>query len=773
MKKDSLIKILSLALGLAIGLVLTTKIFFELSYDSSYQDSDRIHLILSGFTRGEESFDFLPQVSGGVAPGFKDAVPGVESATRLTSVTSSNNFKDSEGNIITGDNFAADNCFFDVFSQEILVGDPKEVLENPDQVMVSESFAKKLGGINEAIGKTITPENAPESNKTIGGVFRDFKKNGGIHPDVIFSLNVINERSRLNWIGNDRYQGYVKLEKGVDPSSLSDAIHKMQETHQNLQELEQMGVKIWYTLQSLPSIHKNQSKVKTAIIILAIMTFLLIAISLMNYVLIAISGIVKRSREIGVRKCYGADKKAIFYLLLKETTLEIFIALALGSLLIFVGRNLIEDYTGYSFSDLMVRQSIMAMIIIFVLVFVISVLVPSRLFIKLPIGTALRGFKETSRKWKLALLSTQIAINVFMVCFVIIISLQYKKVNNFYPGYNTENIVYVSYYNDNPETYQRVSQSLKNLPFVIETGLSASLPFKGSSGNDTWLPESEIDRFNVADLYPSTMEVFDIFNPKFIEGRKPRNKDEIAVSKSYVDKMNNFTDWSEGSIGRQIMLSGHNDLPFTITGVYEDILIGNLLESDRRPSVWPIGTWDSEIYVNYLLIKTTDINPSIISQINDTLNTVVENRELEAMVYSEGIKASYDESRKIRDVLMIGGSFSLLIALMGLIGFLNDESTRRTKELAIRKINGASSKDLFSIFYSSIIKLSLGSALIAVAGAFILGRHWLTQFSEKIQLSWTIFISGTLIILIIVSAVVLANCYRVVTSNPTKSLQTE
>ena len=774
MKRDTIIKILSLSLGLTIGIVLIGKIFYELSYDRTYKDAERIYLIMSGFTRGEESYDF-GQVSGGVAPGFKNEVPGVEAATRTAWISFNDKFKDEDGNKITGSFKAVDESFFDVFSQEIFEGNPKEVLKDPSQVMVSETFAEKLGGINEAVGKRIYNEDTPDDIKIVGGVFKDFKRNGSVSPEVVYSLNVIDEWSRLNWIGNDRYQGYVKLENGINPEDLSDAIHEMQLTHQNLEELNKSGIDLWYTLQSLPSIHLNQPKIKSGIVILSIIAFLIITVSLMNYILVVVSGLVKRSRDIGVRKCYGAEKESIYWMLFKESSWQIVVSLILTAVLIFAGKGLIKEYTGYEFMELLVPESIIAISVVIALVFIVSVFVPSLVYQRVPVSVALRGYSENSRKWKMGLLGVQLVINVFIVCFILIVALQYNRVNNYKPGYDTHNILYFSYYTGDNSEYGRIISELNKLSSVETSGVCLSLPCIGASGNDTGLPGSEpSDNFNIVDMYPSSPEIFDIFNLNFLEGGKPEREGEIAVSKSYVDKMNSYADWKDGAVGKQIYLSGHKTRYFTISGVYDDILIGNLLDSDKRPSVWPYGSWQNENdYFGYIVLKARDITPEILKEIKAATEKTVDGKEVDVMVYADRIRHSYEESRKIRDVLIVGGIFSLLIALMGLIGFLNDESNRRTKELAIRKINGASSKDIIGLFYSSILKISVASGIVACFGAFAVGRDWLQQFEEKISLTPIIFISGILIILVIVSFVVLINCFRIITANPTKSLYTE
>ena len=771
MKRDTVIKVLSLALGLTIGIVLIGKIFYELSYDTEYPDSDRIYKIMTHFHRGDGAFEF-DQISGGVAPGFYAEIPGVEAATRTT--WHGGILTDESGQKYNVEGFAADISFFDVFKQKILTGDPKTVLSDPSKIMISENFAQILGGTDNVIGKVLTDEWNPQQSFIIEGVFKDFKPNGSITPDIIYSLNVIDERSRQNWEGNDRYYGYVKLLPGIEPGSLNDAIHAMQAKHQDLDQYSKSGIELWYYLTSLKDIHLKLYKIQNALIILAIVVFLILTISLMNYILVVVSGLIKKSKEMGIRKCYGAGKSTIYFQLLKESTWQLFLALLIAGILIFAGKNLIREMTGYSFSELLVTQSIIAIIGVIILVLIISVIVPASAYVRIPVTIAIKGYQNTSRKWKIGLLGIQIAINVFIITFLIIIGVQYHKVNNFNPGYETDHILTANYYIKDETQFQKIADELKQNPNVEEVGVSGSLLYRGSSGNNVApidvVDETEI--INIVDLMGATPETFDIFNLNFLQGGKPENPQEIAVSQAFVEKMSKLRDWSDGAVGKQFRLSGHNNSIYTITGVYEDVLIGNLLQSDARASLWPIIDFEDG-YGSQIIIKCNSISPSLISELQKIIRKATNSENIYLNVYKENIRQSYEESMKIRKVLLIGGFGSLLIALMGLIGFLHDEAERRKKELAIRKINGASSKDLFKLFYSSIIKLSLASAIVACCGAFIMGRHWLQQFSERITLSPFIFICGTLFILIIVTVVVIINSYKVVTANPTKSLYNE
>ena len=137
------------------------------------------------------------------------------------------------------------------------------------------------------------------------------------------------------------------------------------------------------------------------------------------------------------------------------------------------------------------------------------------------------------------------------------------------------------------------------------------------------------------------------------------------------------------------------------------------------------------------------------------------------------MRALYDDSKKMRDTMALGSVFSLLIALLGLIGFIKDESLRRSKEMAVRKINGATTQDILGIFAMDIMKLSAVMAVIACVGAFFVARRWLEQFAAKVPLNPLYFICGAVLVLLIVLGVVVLNCLRIASANPVESLKNE
>ena len=775
---DKLIKILSLGFGLAIGIVLIGKVCFELSYDCFYKDVDRIYLIDTHYEQQGEKQDFA-QTSGAVAPGFKAEVPGVEEATRYTFHYSGNRYLDEENNILTGSLVLADSCFFKVFDRPILAGDPAKVLEKPLYAMVSESFAKKLGGVSECIGKSIANEDDPKTKLIIEGVFEDFPANGNFHFDIIGSLEALPAYTTDNWNGNDRYFGFVKLQKGVDYQSLGDAIRKMQEAHQPLEEYEQNGVKLWYYLEPFNKVHTSQSYVHSMVVLLTITAALLIIISLLNYILIVISSMVRRAKEIGVRKCYGADSFDIHWLLAREAFVHLILSLVLAAGIIFASKGLIINLLDVPFETLLIPRSIWVISLVLVFVLLVSVFVPAQLFMRIPVSVAFRNYTENSRRWKIGLLGVQVFINVFIVVMLIVVALQYQKMNNHNPGYDYKNLYYMSFYNGNKGTEKVVVETLMRFSEVKGVEASNALPIRGFSGDNVYLPGDDRELFNVADGYEVTPGYFDLLGIEFIAGRKPADISEMVVSESFVKKMKEFADWSDGAVGKVVNITGHEDAErvmeqkgFTISGVYRDIQIGNLVYLDARPSVLFYGDFEDDSYMPFLIFKTNGkLDEAAMQKITSAVSEALHGKEVHIISWADKMRSAYDDSLKMRNTVLIGSVFALMIAIIGLIGFVRDESNRRSKEMAIRKIHGATAADVIKTFAWDVLKLSLVLSVASCIFTYFVAHKWLEQFAERIGLSPLYFLIGALFVLLIVTLVVVLSSNRVARMNPVKSLK--
>ncbi len=775
--KETIIKALSLGTGVAIGLILIAKVCYEMSYDTCYADYDQIYQIRTVYTQHGEDRDF-PQISGAIAPGFKEHVPGVEVATRWTFIFNSDKFIDKQKNVINGECIVADTSFFDVFNTEILSGNPKEAFSKIAVAMVSESFAEKLGGVSEAVGQVIYNEEMPNFKVEIGGVFKDFPHHSSIRNDVLISMASLVASSTENWFGNDRYRGYVRLAEGTDPDMLAPAIRLMQEKNyppEVKQMAETSDFDIHFFLAPLKGEHISSARMKNMMVILTVVAILLILISLLNYILMSVSALVKRSKEMGVRKCYGAAGANIYGIMFKEAAVDVAAALVVVAAIVLSLQTVIEDIVGVPVDALLVRGTYLTVVGVILAVFFIAALVPGYLYSKIPAGAAIRNYKENKKIWKLGLLFVQTGICALLLTLMGVISAQYNKAVNDKPGYEYDDLLWTVLTGTDRSVHQGIMNDLKLVPGVLDVQVSYTLPLDSSSGNNVYLLDNgQENLFNIADQYSGSAGLFDMLEIPFIEGRYPQSPTEIAVSESFVEKMMEFRDWSDGAVGKQVYITEHDDQvgAVTISGVYKDYRINTLTNQDTRASIKFYGEVGKD-YMPYIAIKVSEVTTEMMAKVEEVIQARIENKDVVVKSYKDSMREAYSSERRMRNTVIIGCLVSIIIALFGLIGYVRDESHRRSKEMAVRKINGATVKEIMGIYIAEIIRLSIPAIILGNIGAWFAASAWLRNFSEKIALSPWYFILADAAIILLVTVCVIFNSLRISRSNPVESLKNE
>ena len=773
------IKIIALAVGLAMGLVLIAKVCFERSYDNFYPDNDRIYLVKSGINR-EGKKDTWGQVSGAIAPGMKAEIPEVEAATRYTRIGSPDELiMTPEKQFYTATLLLTDTSFFDVFPRPILIGDPKDVLARPNYVMISRSLAEKMGGVESAVGKTFVRDVNRNSVQTIGGVFEDIPENSHLQYDMLGSLAGYSVQSTTNWVGNDRYVAYVKLLPGTTPESLAPSIRRMQERNQDLEGLKKAGVDLFYTISPLQDIHNNNEDVKDMNAMLLFLATILIVIAVLNYILVVISTLIGRTKEVAVHKCYGASGKDILGMILSESLLHLLLALLLGAFLILVFRGKVEDLLSASLSALFTLPTVTLLAGICLVVFGVTCLVPTWLFLRIPVASAFRSVKESKRYWKLCLLFVQFVATAYLVALLITISRQYDKMITSDPGYAYENLIYCNTTGVGAQERERAIDELRRLPQVDQVGCSTELPFYYASGNNVSLPGEDRELFNIADMYFVSDNYFKIMEIPVVEGKAfqpgEANDDKVMVSRKFVDLMEKTAGWTGSPLDKGVMITEHSNgtKVFTISGVYEDFRIGSLKGPDTRASVLFYNTPDSYNPAKIILIKMHTMSSENLAQINEILAGAMPDKVVEASVYKMDILNQYQDDRDFRDSIMISGLVTLIIALIGLLGYTADETNRRGREIAIRKVNGATAIDILRMISKDISYIAIPALAIGAAIAYVSASGWLEKFAERIHLSAFIFIGAALFVYVIIIGCVLFRAWRTADENPVESLQAD
>lgn len=767
------IKILSLGVGLAMGLVLISKVCFERSFDKFYPDSDRIYRLHENIIRDGE-YKSYGQVSGGVATAMQVEIPEVEKATRLTYIGGDKElFKTQDGNrysaryVVMGDTNV-----FDLLPRPILIGDPKETLSRPGYVMISNRIAKLLGGAEQAVNKEF--ESSPGQTYTIGGVFEDVPENSHLRFEIVASLEGMSKWSRENWLGNDRYLGYVKLYPGTDPESLTTAIREMQGRHCDLEEVKKAGIDLTYSLVPLMDMHSNSDEVKSMNSLLGFLAFVLIFTAAMNYVLIVISTLINRTKEVAVHKCYGASDKNLFGMIMSETCLHMLISLLLAAFLIVLFRTKTEELLGATLGALFSTQTIVILIGVCIVIFFITGLIPTYMFLRIPVAAAFRNFKESRRYWKLCLLFIQFLATAYLVALLSVINKQYDYMVNVDPGYAYEKLAYCSTQGVEESVRNTAIEELRKIPEVDKVSACYDLPISGMSGNNVSLPGDDRELFNIADMYWVKDDFFSLMEIPVIEGEVFRSdgsaSNKVMVSRSFVEKMEQVAGWTGSAIGKNIIITEHsqNGEPFTICGVYEDVCIGSTGNPDTRPTAL---FYDR--YAPMILIKFHEMSPENIKKAQKVLEDVMPDRNVTVTAYYMDMIDLYKDSRTFRDSVMIGGIVTLIIALIGLLGYTSDETNRRGREIAIRKVNGATAWSILKMISKDISYIAIPAIVIGMTVAYYSGMGWLEKFTEKAPIGFFIFLAGAMMVYVLIIACVLYRAWAVSNSNPVDSLKSE
>ena len=390
-------------------------------------------------------------------------------------------------------------------------------------------------------------------------------------------------------------------------------------------------------------------------------------------------------------------------------------------------------------------------------------------------------------------MSLQVAVNVFIVAMLLVVTGQYEFLVNEDLGYNYKNLYYIDA--QTIKTRDLVVNKLNAMPEVEGVEACAILPFQFAEGNAVQKQPERTTLVLLADGYCVTDGFYDLLEIPFIAGSYPVDSSQVAVSESLIEKMMEHEDWSDGAVGKQIFISDHsyfyvgNNLyiePLTISGVYRDIRVGSALDPNLKPSCYfhgdlYSGTNFDGVYfgrstlhpMRYLLVKVRHADKKTKEHIQVVLSEVSEGQELEVKSYSAEVRAQYADNRKMRNTILVGALFALLISLIGLIGYVSDEANRRSKEIALRKVHGAVSGEIVRMFVREVLRLSLVAAVVGAVGAFFVARKWIEQFAFRIDLSPWYFIGAAAIVLLIVGLVIGISSWRIARMNPVKSLKDE
>lgn len=779
----SILNISGLVIGLTVSILIVLYVIHELSYDRFHEHSCDIYRVsVEGETSGQ-AYNY-PVTPALLAKHFTVDFSEVLSATRLKDAPDAfftyNDKKYHENHI-----FYADSMFFNVFSFNLLQGNPNEVFCMPYCVVLTESLARKYFGNENPIGKKLKCNN--DESYIVKGVIEDTPDNSHFKFSMLISFPTIKFKplgKYLNLWTSLSYFTYIHLHKNVNLDVFSKKI-KTYIDIKSKEKLREHGVIFNLYLQPLTSIHLHSalsaeieanSDILYIYLLIAIAVLILL-IACINFMNLSTARSAKRAKEVGIRKVLGAKRKMLIIQFISESVIQTLIALFISFVLIEfilpsfnqltdknININYIKDWslTGsfffLAFFTGVVAGSYPA--------FYLSAFIP----IKTLKGNLKAGAASSALRGILVFIQFAISIALIICTGIIFSQIKYVKTKRL--GFAKENLMVIPLRNtDLSDKGEWIKTKLSAAPGIVSIATSSSVPGaglngngfypKGKSKNEPWL----IYTFSVDYDYVETSGM------KLLAGRNfspqlPEDTLGVLINETLVKELS----W-DNPIGKT--MTGTEAVEYrktyTVIGVLQDFHNQSLHEK-ITPMLLQLGLQDVQFIT--LRIKSDKIQQTI-----DALAEIwieIDNRiPFDYYFIDDYFNAFYQSEQRVARIFMNFSFIAIFIALLGLFGLSNFISEQRTKEIGIRKVLGASVFLIAVEFSKDFAKWVLLANLLAWPMAYLSMSYWLQNFEYRTNFSIWIFILGGAIALFIAVATSFIQVTIAASANPVKSLRYE
>ena len=760
---NNLIKVFTLTLGLAIGLILFARIAFDLSYDKFLPDAENIYQVQTIYRTGVGSDNVHEQDYSNtfqpVAPTMPLEIPGVAAGTSI--------LESGERVIFDGqDRYAvktiyADTMFFKTLPFKILSGSEMG-LKTGGNVFLSNSLAERIFKGQDPVGKILFDDKKQKAVLTVVGTFEDVPENSHLDFDLIYSIA---NSSRNSWSGGDGYTGYVRLQPGMDVKEINEkAIPEMLARHMDRESMLKGGYAFDCYLKPLTILHTDNKETRQTLLVLSLLaSLILIAVSL-NYVMMSISALATRARTMAIYKSNGASSGNIFVMNLTETVILIFVALICTVLLILLGKGQIETLTGVTIGSLFAGKQIWGSAGLVLLVVLLAGIAPARIFSAIPVTQVFRFYNDSKRGWKQGLLGIQILSAAFMLMFLAVILMQYNKMMDKDFGYRPDNLAYCELDSIPYARQQMVKMELLRSPEVANVTFSSQLISFWYSG--TPLKNPETNEVAATVRYDRVDSSFVSTIGLNLSLGKNIPHEMAAPAPALVNRqLLKALHWEDNPIGKTLP-----DLGAVIVGVLDDFTVGSAFTEQSPVILFGLPEKWQRLYMT---VRLEQMSPESISALENNLRALLPDEDIVVRIYRDLIHESYRDTMRFRNSVAVSAVFMLLITLMGLVGYVSDEIRRRSKEIAIRKVNGATAVDVQKLLLRNILMIGMPAVVIGLIGTYLAGDRWLEHFPDKISLNVFFFILGGLALLAVIGFCVVLRSWYVANENPVKSIKSE
>ncbi len=774
----TIINVSGLVIGFAVSILVWAFVNHELSYDNSFNEADRICRVIRNW-QGSEKYE--TSVSAPLAQALVSGFPEIIATTRLYSSTSNIVVKGQD--VFREDLvFAVDSSFFAVFGIDLIKGNPEICLKAPGSAVLSRSAALRLFGSSEPLGRNLLFEcsglGLNNENFTVTGVYDNFPVCSHMRPDFLLSsssFGFIDNPSPLNHF----LQVYVLLELAGQKGAVENKLPDFMKDYYGTEYYEYSGST--YLLQGIKDIHLNtgvyHSGYETpkgsymAIYIFPALALFIILISMINFVNLHTSQSLSRRKEIWMKKVSGASSSREMALLVMDSVVLFLVALIIAVCVIEIFfpsfEMLVERQLDHAriFSPVHIILGVSVAIILGIL----SGLYPAMVLISahtLKDQNNWREFKTIGVFFNSKLIILQFALCIFFLCSSIFIYKQFKYMNmETNRGFNKENILLIK----NP-WYLGNSHAAFKEALLVHSGISEVTSSESVPGIDQFSVwghpvDSAADDAHITVIY-CDYDYASTLNLKLIAGRffsRDYSTDNLAMvlNKAAADRLG----WDE-PIGKRYRL----DTVYHVIGVIQDIHYVSL-HSKIEPMGMVLIEPGSESFIS-MRIRTADAE-EVLSYVNDTWNEFVPDRPVELSFMNREFDFWYRTDRKIGIVTALLSILAVAISCLGLLGLMVYTTIRRTREIGIRKVTGASTRNILYLFLQDTSKWLLAAFVIAIPLSWLAMNKWLQGFAYRTEISWWIFLLAGITVYTIAIGTIIWQSIKVARHNPAESLRYE
>jgi len=770
----SFLNVLGLTLGITSALFLLIYVSDEVSYDRYHEKADRIYRVSSKITETDDQFTWIvAQIPFG--PQVAQDYPEVEAYVRFINMPRAlYKYEDREFN--EENFFYADTALFDIFTYKVIKGDARSALLQPNKIVLTETVAARYFGEADPVGKTLT---AGDRAFEVTGVIEDVPFNSHFRFEALASRSNLPEQIG-SW-GNFGVFTYLLFPEGLDVKAFEK---KMQGMYAAYMEpiFGPVNVKIEYILEPIKEIHLYSTKAGepeptgsiTYVYIFAIVAIFLVLIAAMNYMNLATARSASRAREVGLRKVVGSHRSLLVMQFLSESILFTVIALVISIVLLMALLPKFNLLAGKSF-DLNVLYSpvvVVGIVAVIILVGIIGGSYPAFFLSRFSPVTVLKGEitqGSAGSLFRKILVVIQFTVSVIMIVCTLVVFRQLNHLKTMDQGFDQENVLSLDLNGPMARKYPVLKQALLENPNVLYVSSTSSRVGEGSGKllfnveTDQGMTQRGINFAIVDHDFVEALGI-KIVNGREFEADMPSDTlSGVIVNETFVKRMG----WSE-PIGKKIEAGDENTLRARVVGVMQDYHQTGMY-NEIESLLLAYRTINNIVY-----IKISDENTEqALSHIESSWKEVFPDQPYTYTFLSERFNMQFEADEKRGLIFTLFTILAIIIACLGLFGLASYTVERRTREIGIRKVFGASERTIMKLVTREFLILSLISIVLAIPVAYYFMSNWLENYVYRTDIGIFLLIIAGLLALVITFATISYKAYQAAVTNPADSIKTE